>query len=167
MRKLPAVVGERVEHDGRVLAGLDDLVEVADRALPDGSGERTVDPTRVATLEQVAADEIGGREVVVTCDGDERPTEVVGHRLDEAGLAATGRPLEQHRQTLTGGGLEDLLLVADRYVERALLTTRRRHRSSSRVRDVAWFGRCAGTRAAGSRPSASAARNSGPITTGS
>ena len=43
-RELAAVVGERVDHDGGVLARLDDLVEVADRALADGPGQRTVDP---------------------------------------------------------------------------------------------------------------------------
>ena len=60
-----AVIAERVEHDGGVLAGLDDLVQVADRPLPHRPGQRAVDPDGVASLQEVAADEIGGREVVV------------------------------------------------------------------------------------------------------
>ena len=105
-RELAAVVGQRMEHDGRVLPRLDDLVEVADRALAHRSGQRPVDPRRVAALEQEAPDEVGGGEVVVAGHGDERPLEVVGHRLDEPGLAAAGRALEQDRQALTERGLE-------------------------------------------------------------
>jgi hypothetical protein len=37
----------------------------------------------------------------------------VGHRLDEAGLAASGRSLQDNGQTLTVGGFENGFLVAD------------------------------------------------------
>ena len=50
--------------------------------------------------------------------GDERPFQVVRHRLDEAGLPATRRALEHQRQPLAEGRLEHLLLVADRDVVR-------------------------------------------------
>ena len=83
----------------------------------------------------------------------ERPIEVVGHRLDEAGLAAAGRALEQDRQALPEGRLEDLLFVPDRHVVRP-----RRHRL---LRSL-----CVGsaTSLRRSLPTASADRNNGPIT---
>ena len=65
----------------------------------------------------------------MTGDGDERAAEVVGHRLHEPRLPAAGRALEQDRQPLAGGRPEDLLLVADRQVERP---GRGGHRLSSR-----------------------------------
>ena len=49
-RQLAAVVAERVEHHRGVLSSLDDLVEVADGTLPHRSGQRAVDPGRVAAL---------------------------------------------------------------------------------------------------------------------
>ena len=100
-RKLPPVIGQRMQHDRGVLAGLDDLVEIADRAVPHRTGERTVDPFGVAAAQQEASDEIGGGQVVMAGDGDERPVEIVRHRLDEPGLAASGRALENNRQPLT------------------------------------------------------------------
>jgi hypothetical protein len=44
-----------VEHDGDILVRLDNLVEVADGALADGTGQRPIDPDCVAALEQVTA----------------------------------------------------------------------------------------------------------------
>ena len=51
-RQLATMVGQRVEHDRCVLAGLDDLVEVADRAFAHGARERPVDPAGVAAVDQ-------------------------------------------------------------------------------------------------------------------
>ena len=125
-RQQPAVVGERVDEDGGVLARLDDLVEVADRPRLHGAGDRPVDPDRLVALEQVAPDEVGGAEVLVTGDGDQRHAlrlvaEVLvqppGHVLDEAGLAAAGRALEEDGDLLLVGDLEEVDLVADGQVE--------------------------------------------------
>ena len=99
-RQGAAVVGERVEDDRDVLPRLDHLVEVADPALADRSGERPVEPDRLAALEQIAAGEVGGGEVVVAGDGVQPAPEPGRHVGDEAGLAAAGRPLEQERQPL-------------------------------------------------------------------
>src|SRR5262249_45919231 len=67
-----AVVGERMDEDGRVLPGLDDLIEIADGAGLHRASEGTIDPAGRVTFEQVAADEIAGGEVFVAGDGDER-----------------------------------------------------------------------------------------------
>ena len=92
-RQDAAVVGERMQHDGHVLARLDDLVEIADAALSHRAGERAVRPDRVAALQQVAAGEVGGGEIVVAGDGMQRQAEPGRHVGDEAGLAAARRAL--------------------------------------------------------------------------
>ena len=84
-RQQAPVVGEGVDEDGGVLARLDDLVQVADGAGLDGAGQRAVDPARGLALEQVAADEVAGGEVLVAGDGDD------GQGLVEAAVAAPGR----------------------------------------------------------------------------
>src|SRR5262249_52463680 len=119
----------------------DDLVEITDAALSNGSCERPVDPHRVAALEEVATNEISSRQVVMAGDGDERPLELVGHCLDEARLSAPRRALQQDRESLTERGAEHLLLIANRDVVGArgvghalLLSIRRR----SRVRSLLW-----------------------------
>src|SRR3990172_11844856 len=128
-----AVVGEGVDEDRGVLSGLDDLIEVADGAGLHGAGERAIDPAGGLALEQVAADEIAGGEVFVARDGDEREgldragvlrgglalvlydrertAQFPGHVLDEAGLAAAGRALEQDGDVGFERGLEELDLV--------------------------------------------------------
>ena len=50
-------------------------------------------------------------------DGEERQPEPRRHVLDEARLAAAGRPLQQQRQPVGVRRLEDRALVADRPVE--------------------------------------------------
>ena len=117
-RQLAPMVGERVEHDGRVLTGFDDLVEVADGAVAHGAGERAVDPRGLARLQQEPADEVGGREVVMARHCDERTLEVVGHRLDEARLPAPRRTLEEDGQTPLVRGAKDALLVPHGHVVR-------------------------------------------------
>ena len=134
-RQDAAVVGERVDQDDRILTRLDDLVEVADRAASDGLRERAVDPDRLVALDQIAAHEVGAGQILVAGDGDERrrlaahalhlavvaragPEQAVRHVLDEAGLAATGRALQQDRQATGECGGEDVHLVADGEVPR-------------------------------------------------
>ena len=108
-----------MQHDRGVLTGFDDLVEVADRPFTHGTGQRPVHPDRLVAPQQIPADQVGGGEIVVAGDGDQRPAEVVSHRLDEAGLATAGGALQDQRQTLAIGRLEHGLLVAHRLVVRA------------------------------------------------
>ena len=115
-RQDAAVVGQRMQHDGDVLAGLHHLIEVADAALAHRAGQRAVGPDGVAALQQVAAGEVGGGQVVVAGDGVERPAEPGRHMGDEAGLAAAGRALEQQRQAVAKGLLEQRAFVAGRGV---------------------------------------------------
>ena len=105
-RQHAPIVGERMQHDGRVLARLDDLVEIADAAFPHRARQRPVAPARLAVADQMAADEIGRGEVVVAGDRGQRQTEPRGHVGDEARLAAAGRPLDQQRQAVAPGMLE-------------------------------------------------------------
>ena len=107
-----AVVGQRVQDRQRVVARLDDLVEVADRAGLDGSGEGSVGPHHVAAGDHEAADEIGTGEVVVAADGHHGSLQQHAHVLDESGLAASRRPGEHHRDALLEGLLEQLHFVA-------------------------------------------------------
>ena len=113
-----AVIGKRVDDHRGVLAGLDDLVEIADRSFADRSGERSVHPHRLFTGEQVATDQVGCGEVFVAGDGRKWPGEPPRHVLDEAGLAATRWPFEQDWEASCVGSLEDLDLVAHRQVIR-------------------------------------------------
>src|SRR5262249_15350155 len=120
----PPVVGERMDEDDRVLPRLDDLVEVADGPRPYRVGERTVDPDRLVALDQVAPDEIAARQVLVAGDRDQvagnavrrLAAQPVRHVLDEAGLAAARRPLQEHGQARGVGGREHGHLVPDREI---------------------------------------------------
>jgi hypothetical protein len=69
-------------------------------------------------------DEIRGRQVVMAGDGDERPAEVMRHRLEEARLPTPGGALEHNRQALPKGRRENLLLVADGHVVRTRRASR-------------------------------------------
>ena len=122
----PPVVGQRVNHHHGVLARFDDLIEIAEGARPHGPRQRSVLPHRLARPHEVAADEVAGGEIVVAGDGDPRPAKAPRHVLDEAGLAAAGRPLEHDREPARVTGLEDGHLAAHRQVE-GLLERRRPH----------------------------------------
>ena len=134
------VVRQRVDQHRRVLARLDDLVEVADRPVAHRPRQRAVHPHRVVALQQVPAHQVRSGQVLVARDRHQRlfdagsrpglvaPVEAVHHVFQEPGLAATGRPLEQHRQPCPVGGQEQLDLVADRQVERRLQGGRPRRR---------------------------------------
>jgi hypothetical protein len=122
------VVGQRVDQDRRVLARLDDLVEIADRAHFDGPGERTVDPAGLVTLEQVTTYQVGGGEILVAGDGDEGDAfflaishvavKVPRHVLDETGLPTPRGTFEKHGNLLFIRGFEEFDLVPDGEVER-------------------------------------------------
>ena len=96
-RQQAAVVGEGVDEDGGVLAGLDDLVQVADGAGLDGAGQRAIDPARRLAFEEVAADEVAGGEVFVAGDGDDGQglVEVAVGRCRLACWTSRGRPRRQ------------------------------------------------------------------------
>ncbi len=70
-----AVIGQRVQDGQRVVAGLDDLVEVADGTGLDRPGQRPVGPDDVAAGDHEAADEVGAGQVVVAADGDDGPAQ--------------------------------------------------------------------------------------------
>ena len=75
-RQHAAVVGQRMDDDGRVLPRLDDLVEIADRAVAHRDRERTVMPDGALGVEQVAPDQIGRGHVLVAGDRDQRALEL-------------------------------------------------------------------------------------------
>ena len=102
-----------MDHDGRVLTGFDDLVEIADRAMPDCHRQRAVVPDGAVRLQQIAAGKIGRRHVLMRGDGDQGLGQMPRHVFDKAGFAAAGRPLQHHRQPLGEGGLEHRDFVAD------------------------------------------------------
>jgi hypothetical protein len=79
-------------------------------------GQGAVHPDGLAALDQEAPDQIRGGQVVVAGDGDQGALEPPGHVLHEAGLAAAGGALEQHREAVAVGRLEDGDLVAHRLV---------------------------------------------------
>jgi hypothetical protein len=110
-----------MDHHHGVLARLDDLVEVADRADAHGARKRAIDPDGFATAHQITPDQIGRRQVVMAGNGDQRTLEPPRHVFHKARLAAAGRPLEQHRQLIRIGRIENLNLVAGRFVIRFLL----------------------------------------------
>ena len=111
-RQDAAVVGERVQHHGGVLACLDHFVQIADAAGAHGLRERTVAPHGAAGGDQVAADQVGGGQVVVAADGEQRQLQTGCHVGHEARLAAAGGALDQHGQVLFPGLLEQLALLA-------------------------------------------------------
>ena len=96
-RQDAAVVGQRVQHDGDVLARLDDLVEIADAAFAHRAGQRAVGPDRVAALEQVTAGEVRRGEVVMAGDGVQR-------QASRAAMWATKRVLPQPVGPLSSSG---------------------------------------------------------------
>jgi hypothetical protein len=112
-----AVIGERMQHDHRVCARLDHLVEVTDGAGARGAREWPVVPRRAVVVNQVAADQIARGEIVVAGDADERTLQTPRHVLDEARFSAPGRPLEHHGELARVTLLEHRHLVADRQVE--------------------------------------------------
>src|SRR5258706_15947106 len=105
-RQHATVIGERVNDNGCVFACFDDFIEIADAAATHGVRERSVDPHRFVVGDQIAADEIGGSEIVMTRYGDERALQAPCHVFDEACLAASGRTFEQYGDLARVGGLE-------------------------------------------------------------
>src|SRR6185437_11843287 len=117
-REKLAIVRERMDHDDRVLARLDHLIEITDRA-DSGSGcKRSVHPDGLTTPNQIPAGEIAGGEIVVACNGDERPAQSPCHVIHEARLSTSRRTLEQHWKTAPVTPLEYLDLVAHGHVVR-------------------------------------------------
>ena len=55
-RKHAAIISQGVDDNGRILAGLDDLIQVADGARAHGQRQRAVVPDRAFGIEQIAAD---------------------------------------------------------------------------------------------------------------
>ena len=85
-RQHPPVVGEGMQHDGDVLAGFDHLVEITDAAGTHRARQRSVEPLRVATFQQVAAGEIGCGEVVMAGDRPKRKPDAGSHVRHKIGF---------------------------------------------------------------------------------
>jgi len=116
-RQDAAVVGERMQHHGDVLARLDHFIEIANSAAPHGAGQRPVGPDRFIVLDEIAAGKVGRRQIVMTGDGVEREAHFRRHMGDEAGLAAACRSLEQDREAAPERRLEQFAFIALRLVE--------------------------------------------------
>jgi hypothetical protein len=69
-RQYPAVVGQWVNQDCRVLAGLDDLVQVADATGFDCPCEGAINPNGLVAFEEVSTNEVAGGQVLMARDGD-------------------------------------------------------------------------------------------------
>lgn len=67
----PSVVRQRMDEDGGVFTRLDDLVEVADRAISDRAGQGAIDPDGGISLQQIAPHQVAGGQIFMTRDGDE------------------------------------------------------------------------------------------------
>jgi len=65
----------------------------------------------------MAANEVGGGQVVMAGDGVQRQLQPGRHVRDETRLAAAGRALDQQRQAFAEGVLEERNFVAGRLVE--------------------------------------------------
>src|SRR5439155_14205387 len=70
--KHSSVVGQWVDDDDRVLARLDDLVEIADRSAARGERQRTILPDRLASADEKATREVVRGKIVMAGHGDER-----------------------------------------------------------------------------------------------
>lgn len=106
-----------MDGDRGVLARLHHFVQVADTAFAHRAGQRAVLPPGAVGADQMAAEQVGGAQVVVAGDAVQRQFQAPRHVLDEAGLAATGGALEQYRQAVPPGALEDFDLMAGGLVE--------------------------------------------------
>ncbi len=113
-----AVIGQRVDHHHRVLAGFHHFVQIANAACAHRAGKRAVHPDRLAALDQIASHQVGSGQVIMTGYGDERPFEPPGHVFHEAGFAAAGGAFQQYGQAVGVGGFEERNFVADWFVIR-------------------------------------------------
>ncbi|MNZ83326.1 hypothetical protein D3C78_1020490 [compost metagenome] len=108
-----------MDHNRGVLARFDHFVEITDTAFTYRTGQRPILPPGAVGADQVATDQVRGAQVVVAGHAVQRQSQAVRHVLHEARLAAPGRPLEQHRQAMLPGLLEDLHLVTHGHIERS------------------------------------------------
>ena len=81
------------------------------------SCQRAVLPAGAASVEQEAADQVGGRHVLVAGHRDQRLAQLPGHVFDEARLAAAGRPLQHDRQARGVGRFVQFDFLVLRLVE--------------------------------------------------
>jgi len=126
------MVGQGVDEHDSVLARFHYLIQVANAAALNSPGKRAVHPSCGVALEQVFAHQVAGGQILVTGYGNKRYAVVVpagtcapvlllahavGHVLEETGLAAARRALEQYRDSLSVSGLKEGHLVLERQVE--------------------------------------------------
>ena len=116
-RQGAARIGQRVDDDGGVLAGLHHFVQVADAAMAHGQGQRAVVPGRAVGIQQVAAHQVGGRHVLVAGQRDQGALERPRHVLHKARLAAARGALEDEGHAVLVGLAVELDLAARGAVE--------------------------------------------------
>jgi hypothetical protein len=66
----------------------------------------------------VPSDRVGGGEILVAGDGNERMLQLEGHRLHPAGFAATSRALEHDGKAALECGAKHVLIVGEQDVKR-------------------------------------------------
>ena len=120
----PPVVGQWMQHHRGVLARLHHFIEVANAAFAHRSGQRPVAPDGGAAVQQMPPHQIGGRQIVVASDRVQRQLQPRRHVGDEAGLAATGRSLDQQRQAVAPSRFEHGALITGRLVVRGFQCVR-------------------------------------------
>src|SRR5262245_42082148 len=119
------MIAQGMQHHDRVIAGFDDLVEIADRPCSYRPCQRPVLPQRIVIAHQVTAEQIIRREIAVTSDAHQWARETPGHVLDEPRLAAAGWPFEQHRNLVLMAMLEGAHVLTRAQIERLCVAYRR------------------------------------------
>ena len=131
------VVGQGVNQHGGILARFHHFVQIQDGPGFDGPGHRPVNPAGAFGIQQIAADQVAGGQILMAGDRNQgnadfalpqflsRPAaarrphhrhgaaQLPGHILHKAGLAAAGRAFQQHRNVLVIGGGKEFQFVAD------------------------------------------------------
>ena len=87
-----------MNHHSGVLAGLHDLIQIADGPDPDGTGQGAVVPHGLIAFQQIASDQIGCKKILMTGNRDQGASQAPGHVFHKAGLAASGGAFEHHRE---------------------------------------------------------------------
>ena len=96
-----------MNNDRRILARLDDLIEIAQGTCANGVTQGAVDPAGLSPNDQISSYQIGGRQVIMTGDSDKRAMKAPRHIFHEAGFATAGWPLKQHRQLIAPGSFKN------------------------------------------------------------
>src|SRR5262249_3567710 len=92
---------------------LRDLVQVENGALAHGPRQRPVLPHRVAALDEVTPQQVGGRGVIMTRHSAQGTPDVSRHGLDKAGLATARGAFHHEGELVDIGMLKHLHFMMD------------------------------------------------------